>query len=154
MSHPGRNFRGVVLTLLLLGLLGGLVLGWLVLEHRRDRWAERWLAAWRAEEVEALGADSLARSRAVLRGRVSEQLAPVLPQFGFSPADARFVGSPVDFVVFDGLEEVRAGRRDRLHRIVLVDVKTGSASLSTIQRRVRDCVEDGRVTWQEMAPRG
>ena len=31
----------------------------------------------------------------------SEQMAPLLPEFPFASADARFIGNPIDFVVFD-----------------------------------------------------
>jgi predicted Holliday junction resolvase-like endonuclease len=74
---------------------------------------------------------------------VFEQLVPWLPDFTFDPRDARFLGSPVDFVVFDGLStgEVR--------RVVFVEVKTGSADLSSRERRVRDAIRNGRVEWAE-----
>ena len=91
-----------------------------------------------AEDLEAARRDSLARSHAVVSGKVREHLAPLLPEFveSFDARDARFLGSPVDFVVFDGLD---AG---------FVEVKTGSASLSGRERLVRDAIESGRVEWQ------
>ena len=48
--------------------------------------------------------DSIARSRSVVSGKVQEHLAPLFPEFigQFNPKDARFLGSPLDFVVFDG----------------------------------------------------
>ena len=132
---------GVVLgALAVVRLLGGLA------RRAGARRAERWRRA-RAAEV---AAESVARSEAVLRGRVTEQLAPLLGGFAFAAADARFLGSPIDFVVFDGLSDVVDGRAARLRRIVLVDVKTGRATLNTVQRRVRACVEDGGVTWYRM----
>ena len=74
-----------------------------------------------------------------------EQLVPYLPDFPFNPKDARFLGSPVDFVVFDGLSD---GGGD-VRRIVFVEVKTGDAELSTRERRVRDAVRGGQVQWLE-----
>lgn len=40
-------------------------------------------------------------------GQIAQQLAPLLPGFceSFNPKDARFLGHPIDFVIFDGLEE-------------------------------------------------
>ncbi len=103
-------------------------------------------AAYRhtAEDLEAARRDSVARSHAVVSGKVREHLAPLLPEFAgsFDARDARFLGSPVDFVVFDGLD---AGR---LERVVFVEVKTGSASLSGRERLVRDAIEQGRVEWR------
>lgn len=141
----------MTLAAFLLGLAAGLLLAWRVLARRIEPWTRALLDGWLAEEAELAGADAVVRSRAVLRGRAAEQLAPVLGDFPFDPADARFLGNPVDFVVFDGCREVRAGQRDTLRRIVLVDVKTGASSLSTVQRRIRDCVEAGRCTWHVLA---
>src|SRR5882724_11599495 len=46
--------------------------------------------------------DSVERSRSTLKGQIAEQMAPLLPGFPFLPADARFLGDPVDYVVFKG----------------------------------------------------
>ncbi|HET7249581.1 MAG TPA: Holliday junction resolvase-like protein [Gemmatimonadales bacterium] len=99
---------------------------------------------WRAKHAGAIRADAVAKSRAVTVGKVSEQLVPYLPGFGYNPKDARFLGSPVDFVVFDGLD---AGA---LERVVFLEVKTGGAALSTRERQVRDAVESGRIAWDEL----
>jgi predicted Holliday junction resolvase-like endonuclease len=99
---------------------------------------------WRAKHAGAIRADAVARSLAVTVGKVSEQLVPYLPGFGYNPKDARFLGSPVDFVVFDGLD---AGA---LRRVVFLEVKTGAAALSTRERQVRDAIESGRIAWDEL----
>ena len=99
---------------------------------------------WRAKHAGAIRADAVARSLAVTVGKVSEQLVPYLPGFGYNPKDARFLGSPVDFVVFDGLD---AGA---LRRVVFLEVKTGAAALSTRERQVRDAIREGRFGWDEL----
>ncbi len=87
--------------------------------------------------------DAVQRSQAVIAGKVSEQLLPYLPGFAFSPKDVRFLGSPVDFVVFDGLA---AGK---LERIVFVEAKTGGATLTGRERQIREVVARGRIEWNE-----
>jgi predicted Holliday junction resolvase-like endonuclease len=62
----------------------------------------------------------------------------------FNPRDARFLGSPVDLIVFDGLAD------DEVRRVVLVEVKTGNAGLTSRERLVRDAVRAGRVEWVEL----
>jgi len=99
---------------------------------------------WRAKHASAIRADAVAKSLAVTVGKVSEQLVPYLPGFGYNPKDARFLGSPVDFVVFDGLD---AGA---LERVVFLEVKTGAAALSTRERQIRDAIGSGRVAWDEL----
>jgi predicted Holliday junction resolvase-like endonuclease len=123
LDHP--------LAFLLVGAVAGLAIGWLL--ARLSRFSH----------TRAARRDAVRRSAAVTAGKVFEQLVPWLPDFAFDPRDARFLGSPVDFVVFDGLStgEVR--------RVVFVEVKTASASLSTRERRVRDAILNGRVEWVE-----
>ena len=99
---------------------------------------------WKARYTRAIRIDAVQRSLAVTTGKVYEQLVPYLPDFPFNPKDARFLGSPVDFVVFDGLSD------GHITRIVFVEVKARAADLSTRERRVRDAVQDSRVEWYEL----
>jgi len=85
---------------------------------------------------------AIKQSRSVIEGKVSEQLAPFLPNFVYSPGDARFMGSPVDFIVFDGLS---AGKP---REIVFVEVKKGSSALNGREKAVRDLVEERKVRWE------
>ena len=119
------------LTYLAVGALAGLIIGWLIARLSRERHAR------------AARKDAVRRSRSVTAGKVLEQLVPWLPDFRYDPRDARFLGSPVDFVVFDGLSN------GTLERVVFVEVKSGDADLSTRERRVRDAVRAGRVEWAE-----
>ena len=88
--------------------------------------------------------DAAVRSRAVNRGQAFEQLAPYLPGFEFNPKDAQFLGKPVDFVVFDGLDE------GELRRIVFVEVKTGGAKLTRREQQIRHVVSRGAIEWREL----
>jgi len=88
------------------------------------------------------------QSRAVLSGQFSEQLAPYLPGFPYSPTEVRFLGRPVDFVVFKGLDSQEP------EEIIFLEVKSGAAQLSTVERKLRNVVIEGRVRWEEYrAPR-
>lgn len=103
----------------------------------------RYRAAYRYDDddLEAARRDAARRSRGVRGGKAAEQIAPLLGEFAdrFDPADARFLGAPVDFVVFDGLAE------GALREVVLVEVKTGGGRLNSNERQVRDAVERGAV---------
>ncbi len=99
---------------------------------------------WKVSYTRAIRQDAIARSQATISGQVHEQLLPILPDFPFNPKDVRFLGSPVDLVIFDGLD---AGE---LRRIVFVEVKTGGSALSKRERQLRDVVQAGQVSWQEM----
>ena len=99
---------------------------------------------WKVGYTRRVRADAVQRSLAVTAGKVHEQLVPYLPSFPWNPKDARFLGSPVDLVVFDGLSE------GRVRRIVFVEVKTGGAGLTGRERMVREAVREGEVEWVEM----
>lgn len=96
------------------------------------------------EAVREARKDAVRRSAAVVAGKVSEHLAPCLGDFPWNPRDARFLGSPVDFLVFDGLAE------DDVREIVFLEVKSGGSTLSARERRVRDAVLARRVSWREL----
>jgi predicted Holliday junction resolvase-like endonuclease len=97
--------------------------------------------AWRTRYVRLARQDAILRSQAVIAGKVQEQLVPYLPGFGFNPKDARFLGSPVDLIVFDGLDQ------GSLRRIVFLEVKTGGSGLSSRERQLRNAVREQRVEW-------
>ena len=83
------------------------------------------------------------RSRATLKGQLSEQLAPYLPGFPYSPSEARFIGKPVDFLIFEGMDQ-----KD-IRNVVFVEVKSGGSRLSPQERKLRDAIQNKRVSWYE-----
>ena len=99
---------------------------------------------WKINVEKGIRRDAVNRSQAVTVGKVIEHVAPYLPDFGHNPKDARFIGSPVDFVVFDGLND-----ETEVH-VVFIEVKSGSSCLSVRERRVRDAIKLGRVRWKEL----
>ncbi|AIW89015.1 MULTISPECIES: Holliday junction resolvase-like protein [unclassified Treponema] len=101
--------------------------------------ASRHLAA----EIKMAREDAVKRSRAVLNGQLSEQFAAFFPGFPADPTEIRFVGKPVDFVAFPGLS---TGTVDE---VLFVEVKTGNAALSKVERSLRDAVEKKNVRYTE-----
>lgn len=103
------------------------------------------------KDVERARQEAVRGSHIVKGGQIAEQLAPLLPGFcdQFNPKDARFLGHPIDFVVFDGLEE------GDLRRVVLVEIKSGaSADLNGRQRQVRRVIEAGAVEFETLRVTG
>ena len=122
-----QQFGGLVV-----GIAIGIVIAWL------------YFLVWRLRYTSRIRDDAVQRSLAVTAGKVHEQLVPYLPEFGFNPKDARFLGSPVDLVVFDGLA---AGQ---VRRVVFLEVKTGGAPLTSRERQVRAVIEAREVAWAEL----
>jgi len=90
--------------------------------------------------------------RASLKGKGIEQLAAFLPEFckKYLPADARFLGSPIDLVVFKGMSDFNGGEKDTEITVVLIDSKTGNGRLNPIQKAVEKAVKAGRVEFETM----
>lgn len=125
----------VAAVLLAFGLYIGLRLG-----RRAGRLeAERGLPGRLATERD----DAVRRSRAVLGGLAAEQLAPYLPGFPCDPTEVRFIGKPVDFVAFVGSSE------GSVEEVVFIEVKSGNASLSRVERSLRDAIARGKIRWAE-----
>src|SRR5438876_12291917 len=117
---------------LLVGIVIGIVMAWL------------YFVVWRLRYSAAIRENAVQRSLAVTTGKVPEQLVPYLPEFGFNPKDARFLGSPVDLLVFDGLDD------GELRRVVFLEIKTGGSALTGRERQVRDVVRAHQVAWEEL----
>jgi predicted Holliday junction resolvase-like endonuclease len=102
-----------------------------------------------SEMKEDFRKDILESSRATLKGKLSEQIVPFLEQFKYNPCDARFIGSPIDYIIFDGYTDVKDGHNERPITVVLADVKTGkSASLTYEQKKIKEAVDNKRVQWE------
>ncbi|GBL11228.1 Holliday junction resolvase-like protein [Microcystis aeruginosa] len=96
---------------------------------------------------------SLDGSRAVIKGKIAEQLAPVLPNFKYLPSDARFIGDPIDYIVFNGYTDIKdnGGNENNLE-VVMLDVKTGQANLSQLQQAIAKAINAGRVRFEVVRP--
>jgi predicted Holliday junction resolvase-like endonuclease len=85
------------------------------------------------------------RSRSTMRGQIAEHFAPFLPDFpkDLKASEARFIGKPVDFLVFRGMDE------QDITELVFVEIKTGKARLTNTEKQVRDAIIEKRVRWHE-----
>lgn len=113
------------------------------LETQTNEKAQLLFQNWMREEEGRIRKDAIKKSEAVITGKVTEHLVPFFPDFSYNPKDARFIGSPVDLVIFDGLNE------GELKKVVFVEVKKGkTSSLSERERLVKHCVENKNVGYE------
>jgi predicted Holliday junction resolvase-like endonuclease len=111
-------------------------------EKKFRDWQEEEGLRWEAA-MEQARKSAVTQSRAVLGGKFTEQMAPYLPEFRYDPTEARFIGSPVDLIVFPGLA------RGEPEEIVIMEIKAGrSAQLTPQERKIRQLIEDGMVRWE------
>ena len=104
------------------------------------------LEQWKRTIEQHTRQDAIQKSQAVTTGKVTEHFIPYLPEFTYNPRDARFMGSPVDFIIFDGLTT------GEVKKVVLMEIKTGSAGLNTRERQIREAILRGDVEWEELRP--
>lgn len=95
------------------------------------------------EEVKSLRlkltTDFAKKSVEVTIGKTVENLVPGFDDFPYRAEDCRLLFEPIDFIAFNGLSA---------HAVTSVDfieIKTGSAQLSKVQRQIRDAVQDHKV---------
>lgn len=107
------------------------------------------LEEWKMKAEKEISERAIERSRLTLKGKIVEQIAPILPLFRYNPSDVRFIGSPVDYIVFTNYTEVRDGKTDKPIEIVFLEVKAGErADLSSIERKIKEAIEEKRVRWE------
>lgn len=100
---------------------------------------------WKAKEEKEIRKDAIKRSREVTFGKITEHFLPFHPAFDFNPKDVRFIGSPIDMIIFEGmsdkLEEVN---------IHILEIKTGKSKLNSRQKVIKKAVLEKRVFWKEI----
>ncbi len=94
--------------------------------------------------IEDARKDAIRKSQSTLKGQISETLAPWLMTCVNSVKELNFLGNPIDFVGFKGIDD------NKEVEIKFIEVKTGKSSLTSKQRKIRDAVKAKRVEWQEV----
>ena len=125
----------IFLFILLIGIFVAYWMGHRIGAFRKNRYWEEQLPTHRREAI--------AKSRAVIGGHFSEQLAPFLPNFKYLPTECKFLGKPVDLIVFKGLDE------KKIDEIVFVEVKSGNAKLSATEKSLKEAIEKKKVRFEE-----
>lgn len=104
---------------------------------------EQRLKSFIEEEEERIRQDAILRSARTLSGKTLEKFVPFLSEFKYNPHDVRWLGDPVDFIIFDGYSTGKP------RQIVFCEVKSGKSSLSKNQREIRDLIRKRKIKWDE-----
>ena len=94
-------------------------------------------------QIPEIREDAIKKSRAVLSGQFSEQIAPYLPDFSYKPTEARFIGKPVDFIVFRGMDE------KKIEEVIFIEVKSGKSNLNNSEKSLKSAIEGKKVRWED-----
>jgi len=124
-----------------------LLIGFFYLLTKNIEWKIRFETKVR-KEIEKLERkireDAIKRSSRILSGKIVEQILPVSKEFPFNPHDARWLGEPVDFIIFDGYSE------KSINNVIFCEVKTGSSKLSKVQDSLKRAIKNKKVKWMEV----
>ncbi len=77
------------------------------------------------------------RSQSVKYGQLTEQFIPFIESFPYDPQQFRFLGNPIDGVLFDESS------------IIFCEFKTASSQLNQKQKKIKQLVENKRIKWLE-----
>jgi predicted Holliday junction resolvase-like endonuclease len=114
------------------------------MEHEVSSRADILNREWVLEREKISRADAVKQSSATIRGNITQHMLPYFPDFPWNPREARFIGTPIDLIVFSGLSEEK-----EIDGIIFVEVKSGkTGALSGSQKKVKRYLENGgRVTF-------
>lgn len=143
---------------ILIGIVLGALLTFVLMSTSRNSRItaeyEKYIAELELEHQQQLvkaRRSSVNTSRAVLKGKMAEQFAPLLPEFQYLPSDAKFLGDPVDYIVFDGYSDFRDGdgSADDID-VIFIDIKSGGARLTKGQQAIAEAIAQGRVRFETL----
>jgi len=129
-----------LISLILLAIVGYLIFKNLEWKFKFEERFKRYIE----EKEEEIRRDAIERSSKILSGKTLEKLVPFLKNFNHSPHNVRWLGDPVDLIVFDGVSE------DNPQKITFVEVKFGKSELTEKQKKIRQIVKEGKVFWEEI----
>ena len=72
-------------------------------------------------------------------GKIIEKIFPAYKNFNMPLNDCRFLGEPIDMIIFRGVSEMK------VDHITFLEAKTGKGRLDDGEKLVRDAVLDHRV---------
>jgi len=81
-------------------------------------------------------------TKAVNIGKNLERALPTLKDFKWVVPDSKFLGDPIDLIVFNGLS------MGKIESLSFVEVKSGNARLSERQKSIKDAIEDHKVSYK------
>ena len=84
-------------------------------------------------------ADTLSKkqSQSTRYGQIFEQVVPFSKDFPFDPKNFRFIGNPIDGIVFED------------DKITFCEIKLNNSTLNPKQKNIKSLIDDKKVYWRE-----
>jgi len=78
------------------------------------------------------------QSQSTKYGQITEQFIPWASNYPYDPTKFRFIGSPIDGIQFEE------------NKVILMEFKTSSSQMTSLQRKIKRLVEESKVTFEEI----
>lgn len=124
------------LVLIIVGVCIGLVIWYLM--SRNISWERM------SRTIKTQRRDAIKQSKAVSLWHISEQLAPVMPNFPYHIKDMVFIGKGFDYLVLDWLSE------GNLRKIVFLEIKSGRSTQNRNERMIQQVINTKLVSYEVM----
>lgn len=135
----------MVFELIVLALILLIVVIYLFIKNIQWKFKfEQRIGDWISKEEQRIRKDAIQRSARTLSGKTLEKLVPFLDKFQYNPHDIRWLGDPVDLVIFEGYSA-----KGSPEQIVFCEVKSGEGRLSKVQMKIKELIENKKVKWYE-----
>ena len=82
-------------------------------------------------------------AKSVNIGKLLEKVFPTMKDFKWELSDCRFLGEPIDFVIFPGLST------GKVESIKFLEVKSGKAVLNKHQKNIKEAIENNKIKYEE-----
>jgi predicted Holliday junction resolvase-like endonuclease len=86
---------------------------------------------------------ALDKSRHILKGQFNEHLSPFMEDFPVRASECRFMGAPIDFICFKGLDQ------KNVEEIIFIEVKSGKANMNQTEKSIKQAVLNKKVSFVE-----
>lgn len=131
---PELLLVSLIVGALIFGIIGYLIGKILTTHQLNQEWEDK---------IPQQRADAINRSRASLGGKFSENLSLYFPDFPFHPTEMRWLGSPVDYIVFKGMDN------DQIEELIFLEIKSGKSVLTAREKQLKKLIEEKKVAWRE-----
>jgi len=102
------------------------------------------IKSFHVERLKIAKKEAVERSRNTLKGQITEQLVPLMKDLKYNGSDMRFLGNPIDYIVFDGMSE------GNIKNVIILEVKTGNSRLNKIQKQIKEAIESGNISFETL----
>ncbi len=85
---------------------------------------------------------AIKKSRSVIIGQITEQIAPLLKNFPFNPKDMVFLGKWVDYIIIKDLHKGNPSK------IIFLEIKTGQSQLNQNELKIKRLVDTKKIEYR------